>query len=44
MPSLPFEVPIAEDQLRVFGVEVREVLRVLPAEVVVVARDQVLNL
>src|SRR5881394_879627 len=39
-----FVVPLAEDQLGVVGIEVREVLCVLPAEVVVVTRNEILNL
>ena len=41
---LAFEVALAEDQLGVVGVEVREVFGVLPAEIVVVTRDQILDL
>ena len=36
VPAL--EVAITEDQLGVVGIEVREVLRVLPAKIVVVTR------
>src|SRR6185295_10844272 len=43
-PVLTFEVPLTEDELGVVSVEVGEVLGILFAEVVVVARDQVLDL